>query len=259
MSLPVAEKKYLGRVDLKDLSYLKKSTPPFTCLSLFSGCGGAALGIHDAGFEVRAFVEWEKAACDTLRINWVGKEKTVKQKRDPAILNVDITKLSAEDLLKAADLRLGEATILEGGFPCQGFSFANSRHNNDDHTTDKRNLLYLELVRILRGTLPKTFMLENVPGLISMEKGKVIRMICNDLANSGYNVNWELLNAADYGVPQNRKRIFIIGERNDVLILKGDTPQFHIAGAVGSIKHPDWFLKKYPTQTQLSLFDELKK
>ena len=88
-----------------------------------------------------------------------------------------------------------------------------------------------------------------------MEKGKVIRMICKDLAECGYSVNWDVLNAADYGVPQNRKRVFIIGERLDAMVLLAKGPlQFHIGGATGEIKHPDWFLKKYPEYTQRSLF-----
>lgn len=270
MSLEPAEKKYMGRFDLDDLAYVQKNWPKMTCISLFSGAGGAALGISQAGFEVRAFVEWEKAACDTLRLNWtregVAKHKHIApygsqwwhQEREPAIIQGDIRKISAEEILKAADLRIGECTLLEGGFPCQGFSFANSARDGADHTKDERNTLYLELIRVVRGTLPKTIMLENVKGLIYMEKGKVLRMICNDIAQSGYNVSWQLLDAADYGVPQHRERIFIMAERNDMLRYTGDVPQLHIAGHIGTITHPDWFLKKFPEKTQLSLFDKLK-
>jgi site-specific DNA-cytosine methylase len=300
MSLPVAEKKYLGRYDVDELAYLKKENGN-AAISLFTGCGGAAIGISQAGFEVRVMVEWDKAACDTLRFNWTkagheewcdksiseekkgkmkrteeerneiiaelekqkadgprktGDEKGWYREREPVILQGDITKLSTEEILKAGGLRVGEAALLEGGFPCQGFSTARGRRVVED----PRNKLYEECVRVIRGSLPKTFMLENVRGLISMEKGKILRMICNDLANSGYTIYWKLLDAADYGVPQHRNRIFIIGERNDVLVqLEGmERPQYHIGGERGPINHPKWFEERYPIKTQLSLFDQLK-
>lgn len=301
--MEIAAKKYLGKYEPKRKSddYLSAeyAAKHLTLISLFSGAGGAALGVAAAGFEVRAMVEWDKAACNTLRLNWVerpdnwreilaqeklefaAKRKSIKNKRErfvfeqqnpphywwqerpPAILQADITKLTTQELLKAAGLRVGEATMLEGGFPCQGFSLANSRRNNDDFATDERNFLYLECVRVIREALPRSFMLENVPGLVSMEKGRIIRMICNDLANSGYNVHWDIHNAADFGVPQNRKRVIIVGMRNDVLVLpaKGG-PQLHIGGAVGTIQHPDWLDKKYPLIKPLkqpSLFDALTK
>lgn len=264
-----AEKKYIGEFDFKEIRYLRKDYKPLTCISLFTGCGGAALGIRKAGFEIRVMVEWDKSACETLKINWteeglqkfhLGYSKSGKfpdwyQKREPAILQADITKLSVEELLKAGNLRVGEATLLEGGFPCQGFSHARGKRIVDD----PRNRLYEECVRVIRGALPKTFLLENVPGLVSMEKGKIIRMICNDLANSGYSVNWDIHNACDYGVPQNRRRVFIIGNRNDVLVnIDGmQKTQLHIGGAPGPIHNPKWFEDKYPGATQLSLFSEV--
>jgi site-specific DNA-cytosine methylase len=322
VSLPPSEKVYYGRHKIEELHYL---TPEFaqkhpTAISLFTGAGGAALGVRQAGFEVRVMVEWEKAAVSTLKANWTqaghdawidrqiteirsfetrypsghrgnykkgekwsgpnrksdrdalvgtlqkwkaqgwgrkGRKGGWWQPREPAILHADITQLSTADILKAGDLRVGEATILEGGFPCQGFSMA----NNNRGMHDARNFLYLECVRVIREALPRTFLLENVPGLISMEKGKIIRMIVNDLANSGYQVNWDVLNAADYGVPQHRKRVFIIGQRNDVMVFPnhGDAcvPQLHIGGAAGPFQHPSWFEGKYPEKTQLSLFDAL--
>lgn len=268
--LPIAPKKYLGRQKFEDVGYLKKGNGN-AAISLFTGSGGAALGIRRAGFEVRVMVEWDKYACETLRANWTmkglqenhaGYEDTGKipdwyQKREPAILQADITKLSTEEILKAGNLRVGETALLEGGFPCQGFSHAKGHRNVED----PRNRLYEECVRVIRGTLPKAFFLENVPGLVSMEKGKIIRMICNDLANSGYQISWDILNAADYGVPQNRRRVFIIGQRNDVGVMSADSdvPQLHIGGSAGPIQHPDWFEKRYPGKTQLSLFDQIKK
>lgn len=170
------------------------------------------------------------------------------QKHDPVIMQVDITKTTTEEILAAANLRVGEATCLTGGFPCQGFSLSNSTRDSSDYTKDKRNFLYLECVRVIREALPKTFILENVAGLVSMEKGRVIRMICDDLARCGYQVNWQKIDCADYGVPQHRVRVIITGSRNDLLRFdaKGEKrPAFHIGGTAGPIKHPEWFEKKY--------------
>jgi DNA (cytosine-5)-methyltransferase 1 len=226
-------KKFLGRADPSELGYL--NSKKMTAISLFSGAGGAALGVNAAGFEVRVFVEWEKAACDTLRGNWTKQgflawgEKSKEwgkqpwhQKREPVILNADITKLSTQEILDAAGLRIGECSLLEGGFPCQGFSVANSRRDTSDHTKDERNELYKECVRVIREAQPRTFFLENVPGLVSMEQGRVIRLITKDLAECGYTITWNIINAADYGVPQNRLRVFIIGNRNDFAALGAD-------------------------------------
>src|SRR5688572_17348254 len=183
-------------------------------------------------------IEWEKAACDTLRANWTkegwekhggGKLPPWYHKREPVIIQEDIREVSSERILEAADLRVGECTLLTGGFPCQGFSAA----NNQRGMHDERNFLYLECVRIIRDTMPKTFALENVHGLASMDNGAVIRMICGDLANSGYDVKWDKLNAADYGVPQNRIRIFIMGKRVDIASMVNNRIQYHIGGAKG--------------------------
>ena len=96
-----------------------------------------------------------------------------------------------------------------GGFPCQGFSIA----NNSRSMKDERNFLYKELLRIVKDKQPKIFIGENVKGLLSMEKGKVIEMIKSDFESIGYNVGWTLVKASDYGVPQNRERVIIFGNR----------------------------------------------
>lgn len=244
-------RKRLGRFAIEDLAYLRRDAKPLTCLSIFSGCGGAALGIAAAGFEVRVFVEFDKYACETLRRNWTDElgRRTVRYKTQrcrPVIIQRDISAVPTAELLSKAKLRIGEATVLEGGFPCQGFSTANSRRDPNDHTKDKRNRLYLELVRILKETLPKFCVFENVPGLVSMENGRVIQMILGDFARAGYELQWDILNAADYGVPQNRRRVFIIGQRNDVAVMKSrGRVEYHIGAAAGPVHHPEWFLKKF--------------
>jgi len=216
-------------------------------ISLFTGIGGMDLGFRQAGFEIRVMVEWEKNACETLRANWTrkgwGNREPIPnwmQEREPVILERDLTKTSTEEILKAGDLKVGEAGVLIGGFPCQGFSTAGKRMMDDP-----RNVLYKECVRVIKEALPKCFVLENVPGLISMGKGTIIDQICKDLASAGYKVNWQKLNAADYGVPQNRIRVFFIGYRIDTFVFLEKGNPALCMGCPGSYTHPDWFEKKY--------------
>lgn len=270
---------FLRTVDLKNNHKL-------TAISLFTGAGGAALGVCRAGFEVRVMLEWDNSACQTLKANWVDRPKNWRkilekkkkiyydklsklkgkdrdifedqeiypfwwQERPPKIMQVDITKTKTSKILKKANLEVGEADILEGGFPCQGFSTAGKRMINDP-----RNSLYKECVRVIREALPRSFLLENVSGLVSMGKGTIIDQICKDLADVGYDVVWERLNAADFGVPQHRVRVFFIGKRIDIMRFqeKGN-PALHIGCAPGSYTHPSWFERKYKIYSHRSPWD----
>jgi DNA (cytosine-5)-methyltransferase 1 len=217
----------------------------FTAISLFSGCGGMDLGMMQAGFEVRVMIDNEKACCDTLALNFtnLGKRKPWgrNQKREPVILHRDICKTTTAELLEAADLKVGECGVVTGGFPCQGFSTSGKRE-----IKDPRNNLYLQCVRVVREALPRFFIFENVKGLISMGHGAVINRICQDLAATGYEVVWQLLDAADYGVPQHRERVFFIGRRIDMLALPigAKRPHLHM-GVAGRYKHPEFFEKRH--------------
>jgi DNA (cytosine-5)-methyltransferase 1 len=102
--------------------------------------------------------------------------------------------------------------VLIGGFPCQGFSAANVKRRQED----RRNSLYLELLRVVRDKQPKFFVAENVKGILTLAKGRVFKMILGDFSAENYSVTHWLLNAADYGVPQRRERVFIVGVREDV-------------------------------------------
>lgn len=233
--------KYIGTLTTAQLKRRQRQKP--TLISLFSGCGGAALGCWQAGFEVRAFVEFDYWACQTLHLNWVDPKGMCKQKRKPAILRRDITKLSTHELLEEAGLQVGEADLLEAGFPCQGFSTSGKRMIDDP-----RNQLYREMVRIVREALPKTLFLENVPGLVSMAKGAIMRQICDDIAVSGYDVKWDILDAANYGVPQRRRRVIFLCKRVDAMTLDMVSGRMRLvmAAAGGTVYHPDWFEAKYP-------------
>lgn len=159
--------------------------------SLFSGCGGLDLGFIKNGFEVIWANDFFKEAVETYKKN-IGEH----------IVYGDITKIPSEEIPNDFD-------ILLGGFPCQGFSVANTKRSMED----ERNFLYKELLRLIKDKRPKFFVGENVKGLLSMQNGKVIKMIIDDFKSLGYEVEYRLLKASDYGVPQNRERVVIIGNR----------------------------------------------
>ncbi len=243
-TVPAQSPRFLYSIDERELRRRRRRAP--TLISLFSGCGGCALGMRQAGFEVRVFVERDKSACRTLELNWIkprGKKgrRPWHQARDPAILSDDITQLSTARILEAAELDVGEADALEGGFPCQGFSTAGKRMIDDP-----RNQLYKECVRVIREALPRMFVLENVPGLVSMARGRIMRQICQDLAFAGYDLHWDILDAADYGVPQRRRRVFFIGKRVDALTTNGKRIALIMGAQAGVVCHPEWFEKKFP-------------
>jgi len=168
-------------------------------VSLFSGAGGMDMGFVNAGFEIIWANDFFEEAVDSYRKN-IGKH----------IIHGDITKISDSDIPDDAD-------VIIGGFPCQGFSVANTKRS----MKDKRNFLYKEMLRVISDKKPKFFVAENVKGLLSIENGKVFEMIKSDFENLkdkdgntiGYKVDAAILNAAEYGVPQTRERVVIIGNR----------------------------------------------
>lgn len=163
----------------------------YAVVSLFSGAGGMDLGFIKAGFDVIWANDIIPEAIETYRHN-IGNH----------IVYGDIRMINSSDIPDGAD-------VIIGGFPCQGFSIANTKRSMED----QRNFLYKEMLRIIRDKKPKMFVAENVKGLLSMEKGKVIEMIKKDFESLGYYVEARLLNAAEYGVPQLRERVVIIGNR----------------------------------------------
>lgn len=160
-------------------------------VSLFSGAGGMDIGFIQAGFEIVWANDFNIDAVKTYQKN-IGNH----------ILHGDITQMKSEEIPDHPD-------VVIGGFPCQGFSIANKNRSMED----ERNFLYKELLRVIKDKQPKIFLAENVKGLLSMEKGKIIEMIKRDFEEIGYTVEWKVLNAAHYGVPQARERVFIMGNR----------------------------------------------
>lgn len=163
-----------------------------TIVSLFSGAGGLDLGLIRAGHEVVWANDIDPDSCATYRLN-IGHH----------IVCADIASVSLEDI--------PSADVIVGGFPCQGFSMANLRRTVDDD----RNKLYKQFLRLVKGKKPQYFIAENVRGILSLDNGKAISRIVSDFTKAGYRVKYKLFNMADYGVPQTRMRVIIIGVRSD--------------------------------------------
>lgn len=162
-------------------------------VSLFSGAGGLDLGFKMAGHEIIWANDLYEDAVDTYRKN-IGNH----------IVCEDISNIKTKDI--------PDCDLVMGGFPCQGFSVANTKR----HADDERNVLYKQLIRVISDKKPKFFLAENVKGILNLDHGKVFEMIIQDFESLGYKVKYKLLNAADYGVPQTRLRVIIIGVRNDI-------------------------------------------
>lgn len=153
-------------------------------IELFAGCGGMALGFKNAGFRTVLANEWDKDACDSLRANITDR-----------VLNCAIQEI----------VQFPDAEVVAGGPPCQGFSNLGERVPNDP-----RNQLWRHYLRCVEQVRPKVFVLENVPPLLKSAEYAELRRIAISL---GYEVEGRVLNAADYGVPQTRKRAIVIGSR----------------------------------------------
>ncbi|NOU57201.1 DNA cytosine methyltransferase [Brevibacillus borstelensis] len=161
----------------------------YTVLSMFSGCGGMDLGFHKAGFEIVWANDINPDACETYSKN-IGP-----------IIEGDINDIPVPDI-KNLD-------VLLAGFPCQPFSNAGNRKG----TNEERGTLYKSTLKYVSELRPKIVMMENVRGLLSIktDKGYLIQEICEELKGMGYEVHFKLVNASDYGVPQNRLRVIIVG------------------------------------------------
>lgn len=178
---------------------MRKQRP--IAIDLFSGAGGLALGLKRAGFDLRAAVEFNAWAARTYRNN-LGNH----------LLETDIHALEVEELLQFAKLKQGECDLLAGGPPCQGFSV--QRRGSDE---DPRNDLVLQYLRFVEGVKPRFFLMENVSGLMSKRGRPFLDAVINRVSELGYVTHLAKLEAADFGVPQFRKRVILIGE----LVLNG--------------------------------------
>lgn len=167
-----------------------------TAIELFAGGGGLALGLEQAGIKTLVHVELDKYCCETLKQN----------RPDWNVICEDITKVAFSKYKNRVD-------IVTGGFPCQAFSYAGKKLGFEDI----RGTLFYEFARCIKEVDPQMFMAENVRGLISHDKGRTLDTIMNVFSELGYEVQYKVLNAVNYGVPQKRERIVIIGTKKGIL------------------------------------------
>lgn len=169
-------------------------------IDLFCGCGGFSYGFQEAGFEMVLGVDMWKDATVTYKHNFPNAN----------IINEDITKVSTDEILEKAGCKKKEIDVIIGGPPCQGFSLSGKRMIDDP-----RNKLYKSFVNLVSEIRPKVFVMENVPGLIRLFGGKVKEEVLSDFSAIGYSVKVQQLSSEEYGVPQQRKRVFFVGLNKD--------------------------------------------
>ena len=162
-------------------------------IDLFAGIGGFRFGMESAGHECVAFCEIDKFA----RASYKAIHNT-----EGEIELHDITQVTDEEIRN-----IGHVDAICGGFPCQAFSIAGNRRGFED----TRGTLFFEIARFASILKPKYLFLENVKGLLNHDKGDTFEVILSALDELGYDVEWQVLNSKDFGVPQNRERVFIIG------------------------------------------------
>lgn len=207
----------------------KRGSPMYKVISLFCGCGGADLGLigdfnyldhlyQKTGFEILHASDINAKAINTYNLNFEHKAIT--------------------DDVRNLNFERGIADLVIGGFPCQNFSSVNPNKEPDK----KENQLFWELARIVEEVKPKVFIGENVKGFVKLHQGKYFNLAKNEFERIGYKVYWKILNASDYGVPQLRERMIMVGIRNDIDV-EFDFPE-PLHGEYGTLNKEKIPLKK---------------
>ncbi len=208
----------------------------YNAISLFSGAMGLDLGIEAAGFDIKVCVEMDHWAAETIRIN-----------TSIPVIERDINDVSSEDILKVSGLKKENIDLVVGGPPCQAFSTAGKQRG----FSDIRGGCIIQFIRVVSDLKPKYFILENVRGILSaklnavpeaykeydsikMESGSVLKLVLNEFNKLGYRISYALLNAANYGVPEKRERVVMIGHLGDRVPIPA--PSHSESGAFGTKK-----------------------
>lgn len=204
------------------------TTKPYTFIDLFSGCGGLSLGFELSGFESLLAIDFWQDALTTYSYN-----------RDNVNTYCgDLSKISPLEM--KTSLNIHNVDVIIGGPPCQGFSIAGKRI-----IEDKRNELYKSFVNFVSVFKPKAFVMENVPTILTMGNGRIRDAIISDFSALGYNVNYKVLLASDYGVPQNRRRAFFVGLLNgDRFCFPTPTVEFPISSKEALEDLPEYSLEE---------------
>lgn len=193
-------------------------SPGPTCIDLFSGAGGFAEGLRQAGWSIVSGNDLDPDAGKTFRLNFP----------EASFFEGSITELNPQAMLRDAELRPGELDCLVGGPPCQSFSY-NNHHRS---ASNERAQLFLHYLRIVKALKPKMLVMENVPGMLTIDGGRIVETIKEALLDLGYKCEIRILFAEDFGVPQTRRRAFIIATQ------KGNPAQLFPIGSHGPSAKP---------------------
>ena len=177
----------------------------YKVVSLFAGCGGCDQGI--VGGFVFNHKKYKKLPVELVYALDIDSKALNTHK-----LNFEAGEIKCGDICEIPSEDIPDCDILIGGFPCQSFSTVNPTKDPFD---DRANL-YKQMVRIVKDKQPKVFIAENVKGLMTLHDGKIFKKVCKAFEDAGYTLTYKLLNAADYGVPQKRERVIVVGIRNDL-------------------------------------------
>lgn len=202
----------------------------FTSIDCFCGSGGLSLGLKQAGFDICLAFDNDVAAIETHSRNIPGLAKLA-----------DIRQIVSADILKEAGLKKGMVDLVAGGPPCQGFSV--QRRGSD---TDDRNNLVADYLRFCSLVMPRFVLMENVGGILSTRGEVHFAAVVKGLEKLGYFVQFRKLNALDYGVPQNRRRVFLIAELPQSGGLKFEWPNSDNNKKIRTVKDAIWDLRNKP-------------
>jgi len=189
--------------DLRGATDYMKHNKGIRTLSLFSGGGGLDIGFEAAGFNILFATDFDSVCCETLKLN---RGNTLSN--DLVVVNADINKLDLEQLPNDID-------IIIGGPPCQSFSASGRRAGGAAGKLDRRGTLFENYCRVLRKVKPKAFLFENVRGILGTNGGKDFKDVISAFTKLGYSLDYRILDAEDFGVPQQRERLFIVGHKQD--------------------------------------------
>ena len=198
----------------------------YTFIDLFAGCGGLSLGMNQAGFKCVWAVEIDENASETYRHN-LGNHLVTSDVRDVDVADVP------------------DCDVLVGGFPCQPFSISGLQAGFDGKDGD----LFYQCVRFINAKRPKVFMLENVSGFATLQKGYFLNTAISILSSLGYHVSWQILDCSDYSIPQTRKRILILGNRigRENIYPTPTNKKISVKEAIDDIwQNPDRYLNNEP-------------
>lgn len=212
------------------------------CIDLFAGAGGLSEGFHRAGFKFFAHVEMDKSACLTLKTRQayyylkrnnrieiykeyikgnISREEFYTYIPNRIFKRVINAEINADTISGVFDLidenrRNRDVDLIIGGPPCQAYSLIGRSRDPNGMKKDKRNYLYKEYIKFLIRYNPKVFVFENVLGLLSAQRGNIFKNMKREFKSAGYNIDYRVLNSKYFGVLENRKRIILIGWRNDI-------------------------------------------